>query len=127
MLHVCSRPGCPNLTPSAGRCTSCARVADVERGTASQRGYTSAGHRRLFRAEVLRRDPVCTQDQYPDGDGKPCLEWSTVADHYPRSRAELVAAGEDPNDPAHGRGLCKRHHDRSTALHQPGGWNRPRS
>jgi len=63
---------------------------------------------------VLDRDPICVLCR---------LAASTVADHYPRSRRELIAAGDDPNDPACGRGLCKRCHDRSTAREQPGGWH----
>ncbi|AGL13864.1 hypothetical protein [Actinoplanes sp. N902-109] len=47
---------------------------------------------------------------------------STVADHYPLSRRELADRGLNPDDPTAGRGLCKRCHDKSTAVHQPGGW-----
>ncbi|AHH98316.1 hypothetical protein KALB_4954 [Kutzneria albida DSM 43870] len=43
-----------------------------------------------------------------------------VADHYPKSRRELVAAGADPNDPQHGRGLCVACHNAQTARLQPG-------
>jgi 5-methylcytosine-specific restriction protein A len=112
-LAPCSRPGCPNLTDS-GRCPTCAAVADAIRGTASQRGYTSRGHQR-FRRLVLRRDPTCVL----------CgTAIATVADHHPRSRRQLAAAGLNPDDPAHGRGLCKPCHDRATAQHQPGGWHR---
>jgi 5-methylcytosine-specific restriction enzyme A len=50
----------------------------------------------------LERDPICVI----------CgIAPATVADHYPLSRKELVARGMDPNDPAHGRGLCKPCHD----------------
>jgi 5-methylcytosine-specific restriction protein A len=48
---------------------------------------------------------------------------ATVADHHPRSRRELQAAGLDPDDPAYGRGLCELHHNRHTARAQPGGFN----
>jgi 5-methylcytosine-specific restriction protein A len=47
---------------------------------------------------------------------------STVADHWPLSRRELEDQGLDPNDPQHGRGLCKHCHDMETARNQPGGW-----
>jgi len=110
-VKVCSKPGCPNLTTS-GRCTACRRKADVARGTATQRGYTSRGHRN-FRAAVLRRDPICTVCQ---------LAPSTVADHWPDSRRDLLAAGLDPNDPDRGRGLCAKCHSSETARLQPGGW-----
>lgn len=105
-------PGCPRFTDS-GRCTVCRRDADRDRGTAAERGYNSAGHRR-FRAAVLDRDPICVVCD---------LAASTVADHWPMSRRELLIAGRDPDDPRYGRGVCKRCHDRSTSVNQPGGWN----
>lgn len=119
-MRVCPVPGCPTLT-SGGRCEAHRRSADRDRRP-NGNPYSNRGHR-SFREQVLVRDPVCTQHLHDDGDGGECFEFATVADHYPRSRADLVAAGLDPNDPRHGRGLCKRHHDRLTARHQPGGWN----
>lgn len=111
-LRVCSVPGCPTLTVG-GRCPAHAKAADRARGTASQRGYTSAAHR-SFREQVLARDPIC----------KVCRQQpSTVADHYPTSRRDLLDQGLDANDPSRGRGVCKVCHDRATARHQPGGWN----
>jgi 5-methylcytosine-specific restriction enzyme A len=74
---------------------------NLRRGSAKERGYDEAD-RRDFRAPVLERDPICVI----------CgIASATVADHYPLSRKELVARGMDPNDPAHGRGLCKPCHD----------------
>ena len=108
----CPIPGCPELT-DGGRCPTHRTEVDRARGTAAQRGYTSAGHKR-FRRLVLERDRLCVL----------CGHVATVADHWPTSRRDLLAAGLDPNDPARGRGLCKPCHDRSTALEQPGGWNR---
>ena len=108
---VCPTSGCGALT-SGGRCRTCRDQADRARGTATERGYKSRGHTR-FRRAVLRRDPVCVLCD---------LRIATVADHWPISRRELVAAGLNPNDPARGRGLCKDCHDRETAKHQPGGW-----
>jgi 5-methylcytosine-specific restriction enzyme A len=105
---------CPAVISAGSRCPTCTATAERRRGTTKQRGYSGAGHR-TFRTQVLARDPICTT---PD-----CYMWATVADHYPISRRDLVASGADPNDPHHGRGLCKRHHDQSTALHQPGGIN----
>jgi 5-methylcytosine-specific restriction protein A len=64
---------------------------------------------------VLDRDPICVLCE---------LAVSTVADHYPHSRRELIALHLDPDDPQYGRGLCKRCHDTETATNQPGGWNR---
>lgn len=111
---VCSQPGCAELVPpGVSRCEGCSRSADRSRGTATERGYNSAGHRR-FRRAVLRKDPICVVCRSAP---------STVADHYPLSRRDLVAAGLDADDPARGRGVCKRCHDQETAIHQLGGWN----
>ena len=112
-MHVCGVPNCPVLSDTSGWCQQHQRQADRARGTAAQRGYTSTGHRQ-FRAAVLAADPVCVVcRQQP----------ATVADHYPLSRKQLLSHGMNPNDPAHGRGVCKRCHDTETAKHQLGGWN----
>ncbi len=110
-LSICSTPGCPEFT-SSGRCAGCRQEADQRRGTAHQRGYGKKHQQ--FRQAVLARDSVCVVcGQEP----------SVVADHHPHSRRELIDMGCDPDDPAYGRGVCKRDHDRSTAVAQPGGWN----
>lgn len=114
-LTVCNITGCPNLT-SSGRCTDHQQQADRARGTAADRGYTSPQHH-AFREAVLARDPYCVV-RAPG-----CTTWSTVADHHPTSRRDLIAAGKNPNDPKHGRGVCARCHNRETARNQPGGWN----
>lgn len=120
-LRVCPVPGCPELT-TGGRCAAHRREVDRQRGSAAERGYTGAGHRR-FRAGVLSRDPLCVCTLGGHGHGRPCSRPATVADHWPRSRRDLIAAGADPDDPAAGRGLCKGCHDRWTAREQPGGWH----
>jgi 5-methylcytosine-specific restriction protein A len=111
-LKVCARPGCPNVTAS-GRCADCTAAADKARGSATQRGYNSRGHQ-AFRRAVLLRDPICVACH---------AAVSTVADHHPVSRRDLLSLGLNANDPERGRGVCKRCHDRSTAVAQPGGWN----
>ena len=121
-MHVCSRPKCPNLLPKPGRCEDCRKAAEAERGTAAQRGYGHQ-HRKRFRAGVLRRQPLCSCTDQAHGHGPQCLAPSTVADHWPLSRRELVAAGADPDDPANGRGICTPCHNRHTGKAQPGGWN----
>lgn len=117
-LKACPVPGCANLT-SGGRCTDHQRQADQARGTATARGYTSRGHAR-FRRIVLARDPLCVLC-LAEGRQPPAV--ATAADHWPLSRRELIAGGHNPDDPKQGRGLCKPHHDRETARHQPGGWH----
>jgi 5-methylcytosine-specific restriction protein A len=113
-MRVCNVHGCPNLFDGKqGRCPGHRKQADKARGTSRDRGYNTPGHR-TFRTAVLARDPICVL----------CgLALSTVADHYPRSRRELIDLGLDPNSPDAGRGLCKPCHDKETAQHQPGGWN----
>lgn len=113
-MRVCSVPGCPELYPGKhSRCPTHRKQADQARGTAYDRGYNTPGHR-AFRAAVLTRDPICVL----------CKQaFSTIADHHPRSRKELIELGLNPNDPDAGRGLCKPCHDTATAAHQPGGWH----
>ncbi|MFD5468884.1 holin [Streptomyces sp. NPDC127105] len=113
----CSR--CHRIRDAQGRCSpQCARRSrersNRARGSATQQGY-GAEHREKFRGPVLARDPICVVC------GKAP---STEADHWPRSRKQLLAAGLDPNDPQYGRGTCKPCHSSETARHQPGGWNR---
>ena len=114
-MRVCSVHGCATIYPTSegSRCVAHRREGDRRRGTATERGYTGKGHK-AFRTAVLMRDPICVL----------CgVAFSTVADHYPRTRKELLELGLDPNDPQYGRGLCKTDHDRETAKNQPGGWN----
>lgn len=121
-LRVCPVPGCPELT-RGGRCPDHRAQAEARRGTAAQRGY-GHHHRTRFRAGVLRRHPmcVCTERDHRNHVGE-CLAPSTVADHWPIDRRELVLRGLDPDDPHHGRGLCKACHDQHTSVEQPGGWH----
>lgn len=71
-----------------------------------------------FRTAVLERDICCVLCR---DEGKWVL--ATVADHHPLSRRELAEQGLDADDPDHGRGLCETHHNRETAVNQPGGFN----
>ena len=111
---VCPVFGCAEIT-DGGRCAKCKGEADRVRGTAAQRGYSGKAWR-FARLVVLRRDPVCVM----------CKKaFSTVADHYPISRRDLVAMGiRNPDAPERLRALCASCHSSETAEHQPGGWNR---
>jgi len=120
-LRTCSTPGCPALVTS-GRCSGCTQAAEQRRGSATSRGY-GRRHRTRFRAQVLARDPLCVCTSPDCGHGERCYAPSTVADHHPRDRRELVRLGLDPDDPDHGRGLCASCHGRHTAAAQPGGWH----
>lgn len=125
MYKVCSTSGCPHLVSSGSLCDECRKAKDKRR-TRGRNPYTSKAHR-LARARVLARDPrcVCPGDG-PDGCGRHhglCGAPSTIADHWPIERIELVEAGLDPNDPQRMRGLCKRCHDSKTARTKPSGFN----
>lgn len=109
---ICSR--CPTPVPTSGMCPQCRAASDARRRPDGN-PYTARGHR-AFREQVLARNPVCVLCR----DAR-----STVADHYPTERRDLVEMGEDPNDPKFGRGLCKTCHDRHTAATSPAGWAKP--
>lgn len=116
VVRVCSQHGCPTIYPTSegSRCSEHRKQADKARGTAAHRGYNSRGHKD-FRAAVLNASPLCSL----------CgREFALVADHYPLGRDELIARGMNPNDPAYGRGLCRKCDSTQTADRQPGGWNR---
>lgn len=120
-LRVCPTPGCSELT-AGGRCTGCKARAERQRGTAAQRGYNS-GHWRVQRRACLRRDPICTCVDRGCGHGSACLAPSTVADHDPHERKDLLAQGvADPDALCYLKGKCKRCHDRKTAGTRAGGW-----
>ena len=110
-LRVCNVAGCPNLTP-APRCEQ-HQAAAAQARRPDGNPYSTPGHRR-FRAAVLARDPICVLCH---------ANRSSVADHHPRSRLDLIDLRLNPDDPRHGRGLCEPCHNRATAEHQPGGWN----
>lgn len=116
VLKPCNESGCPTLVPKGtSRCEAHRRKAEARRGSPSQRGYGHR-HRTVFREGVLARNPICVL----------CMRRpATEADHWPRSRDELIADGLDPDDPQHGRGLCHPCHSTETATNQPGGWNDP--
>ncbi|MFE7869748.1 hypothetical protein ACFUYE_05285 [Micromonospora humida] len=120
-LKACPTIGCPELV-TTGRCPDCRAEAEARRGTARQRGYDGK-HERLFRDKVLRRNPLCVCTDDTHDHGSQCLRPSTVADHWPLSRRELVDAGHNANDPTRGRGLCAGCHNKHTSVAQPGGWN----
>jgi 5-methylcytosine-specific restriction protein A len=110
---TCSVPDCPEVV-AVGRCATHQRAADLARGSAAERGYSSRAYR-VGKRVVLRRDPICTACGAAP---------SSVPDHHPVSRRDLVAAGvRNPDHPSRMRGVCARCHGRQTAVNQPGGWN----
>lgn len=107
---------CGTVVGAGQPCPVCAlarRAADNRARTPQNAPYKTTAHTRRFRQGVLRRDPLCVL----------CGAVATVADHWPKTRRQLLADGDDPNDPDHGRGLCWSCHSRQTAAATPGGWN----
>ena len=119
--RVCSIPGCPEYTDQGGRCAEHRREAERRRGSARQRGY-GRRHEQRFRPGVLARDPRCVCTGDCGAHAGLCAAVSNVADHHPVERVDLVAMGQDPNEPDHGRGVCAPCHDRKTARTKPAGW-----
>lgn len=88
-----------------GKCRDHYKQAERRRGSPTERGYGSR-HENVFRAYVLKRDPICVL----------CGDYAaTHADHYPQTRRQLVKRGLDPDDPQYGRGLCASCHNGWTA------------
>lgn len=113
----CATPGCPNLTDKGtSRCDTCQRDRDANyrkrRDPTTHKHYNSKAHRR-FRRLVLDRDRLCVL----------CGDIATDADHYPKDLRQLLADGDNPNDPANGRGLCRSCHSRETIRLGQGGWS----
>lgn len=106
-LSPCLTPGCRELV-TRGRCAECtsrrrqqqdARRPDRER-------YNSTGWRRN-RGRFLAAHPTCS-----------CGAPATEADHYPRTRAELLEAGvADPDAWRYLVARCKPCHSRRTLAH----------
>lgn len=113
--RICSKPGCPAIHDgtTGSRCPEHAKAADRAHWDRTK-GYNTKAHRQTFRPAVLAKDPICVLCHNAV---------ATVADHYPKSRADLIALNMNPDDPAHGRGLCEGCHNAETARNQPGGWN----
>ncbi|GAA0738690.1 hypothetical protein GCM10010199_62010 [Dactylosporangium roseum] len=114
-LKTCSTTTCPELVPiGQGRCGECKREAERRRGSAASRGYDARWARRRDAYLRYPEHLFCVL----------CGAASSVADHYPLSRRDLVAQGvRDPDAWRRLRPLCKPCHDHSTATAQPGGFN----
>ncbi len=115
-------PRCPEPVPKPGLCPACRGDADRDRRPDGN-PYSSRAHRVDFREAVLARQPRCVCTGDCGRHDHLCAAPSTVADHHPIERRDLVSQGLDPNDPDRGRGLCKPCHDGHTARSSPGGWN----
>ena len=115
-MRVCSEPGCPELT-KAGKCSEHRKAARrrSERGrpSAVERGYGKAW--RKTRTAFLRAFPTCID----------CGDVATVADHAPRTRADLIAQGApDPDAFEHLEPRCASCHSSKTGREDGGYGNR---
>lgn len=107
--RLCS--GCRQII--RGRCPTCTKQqrqeADQARGSSTERGYGSHW-RRVIRPAFLRANPICVL----------CGSLAHVPDHWPETRASLVARGvEDPDAPHRLRALCKECHDLHGLSYRP--------
>jgi hypothetical protein len=101
--HRCSRP----TDNGDGVCDECASVLRPE-----ARVYDQATWRRTSMS-FLRRNPWCALCEERGMQVK-----ATVADHWPMSRKELIAAGiDDPDQHRFLRPLCKADHNARAASH----------
>lgn len=105
---------CPRCRqPTQGRCTTCQPVhrttTDRARGNSNSRGYDSHW-RRVIRPAFLRDNPICVL----------CGALATVPDHWPETRASLVARGiADPDADHRLRPLCTSCHNQHGLSYKP--------
>lgn len=109
-----ARSICPRCrstyTPGRG-CPTCA--ARTARDRPKPFAYDSPDWK-ATRAGFLANNPACCL----------CGRRARVADHWPKSRRELVQAGvPDPDGWHRLRPLCRPCHGKETARNQPSGWN----
>lgn len=128
---ICRQPGCGALLDSPGFCSKHAAIrqtADTERrGTAHERGYTSAWTK--ARTHYLRSHPLCV---HCENEG--VVTAATVVDHItPHRLKEAIDSGDASwvarakalfwDSLRNWQSLCKRHHDIKTAK-EDGGFGR---
>lgn len=113
----CTHPGCGRLVDGGGRCqqhkAQIQQEQDARRGSARQRGYTSAWER--ARAAYLRQHPLCRMHEQLGQ----CVP-ATVVDHVVPHRGDRALFW----DAANWQSLCRTCHDRKTAT-EDGGFGRP--
>ena len=113
-VRQCIELGCGLEAVKGGRCEWHAkrkkRSEDGRRDRPRARGYDRKHEQ--DRARFLLAFPLC---QWVDDDGEACFEESTTLDH--------IDGNPFNRSWTNYRALCKVHHDKRTALDQPGGWN----
>jgi 5-methylcytosine-specific restriction protein A len=108
----CTWPGCSALVHGHSRCEKHRKQADRSRGTAHQRGYTSAWTK--ARDAYLRLHPLCVHHQR---EGK--FVAASVVDHVIPHRGDKVLFWDSGN----WQSLCEPCHNRKTAT-EDGGFGR---
>lgn len=112
----CTYPGCSILVCNGGRCERHAkqvrREVDARRGSARERGYTSAWEK--AREAFLRAHSLCAACA-------PQVTPATVVDHIKPARGDRALFWDRSN----WQPLCKRCHDAKTAREDGGFANRP--
>lgn len=117
----CTWSGCPALVSGAGgRCEKHPYTADQHRrqaernrGTAHERGYTSAWQK--ARAAFLAKHPLCAECERNS-----VVAAASVVDHIVPHKGDKVLFWDRSN----WQSMCKTCHDRKTAT-EDGGWGRP--
>lgn len=113
----CTYPGCGVLVrDGSGRCAKHQHIerkeSDARRGSAHERGYTSAWQK--ARIHFLRAHPLCVAHQQLDE-----VEPATVVDHIKPHKGDKALFW----DRANWQPLCKSCHDSKTAR-EDGGFGR---
>ncbi len=129
---ICRQAGCGTLIDKPGHCDKhrkANQVADAEqRGTAHERGYTSAWSK--ARAAYLRAHPLCVGCAK---EGRPAIPANVVDHIIPHKLKAALDSGDEPaiakakalfwDSDGNWQSLCKPHHDRKTAT-EDGGFGR---
>lgn len=115
--RICTFPGCSRLTTSR-RCDlhqrAEQRTAEARRGTAAERGYTSAWRKAAQR--FLAEHPLCATCK-----AVAIVEAAEVVDHVIPHRGDLALFWDEAN----WQSLSKRCHSRKTAA-EDGAFGNPR-
>ena len=110
--HLCNRRPCGRLTRNRfcdEHATEHQKQSDAKRLPSSQRGYNARW--RKARLAYLRRHPMCVACD-AEGHARP----ATVVDHIVPHKGDQDLMWDEGN----WRALCKRCHDRATALYDGG-------
>ena len=97
----CTWPGCAALVSDGSRCVDHKRKAEQQRGSAHERGYTSAWVK--ARAAYLARHPLCV---HCERDGR--VTASRVVDHKTPHRGDKTLFWDSDGN---WQPLCKPCHD----------------